>query len=96
MGFTVVDTKDKRGRVSAKEVADNMDEKDFGIANSGALPEEGDGDPSAVKRLGASRERARKADFNRKDKSMEEYEAKRAKVEADVKAANYLNIKDKK
>ena len=99
MGFTVVSTKDgKNGRVTAKSEADKMSESElaaeavFGVSSkTGESTVSGD-----AARLGVSREKARKADAARKDKSIEEYDAKRAKIEADVKSANYLNIKDKK
>ena len=99
MGFTIVNTKDgKNGRVTAKDEADKMSKSELAAeAVLGASSKPGESTMSSdADRLGISREKARKADFNRKDKSIEEYDAKRAKIEADVKSANYLNIKDKK
>lgn len=75
MGFTTVDTKDgSRGRISAKEAADNMTEKELeSDAYMGEDPGYGESKSGKdSKRLGSSREKARAADARRKDKSMDE------------------------
>lgn len=89
MGFTVVDTKDKNDRnKDEKQVYTLSDaESDEVGAGWGQDSEEtipSDYKSNGTKRLGASREKARAADARRKE------------IAAQVKSANYLNIKDKK
>ena len=77
MGFTVVDTKDgKNGRVLLKDSVANKTEKELEMdAYLGTENEHGKSYSSlAAKRLGSSREKARAAEFRKKDKSLDEIE----------------------